>query len=98
MKNSRHVFWLLLLIVFIGCQEERPTEDYSYSKKVVIAKTKEVNRGGVFGGHVRYFVAFNDGYTKNTTFGYYTCLNVGDTVDFKYHLYREYWTWIPNCK
>jgi len=45
-------------------------------------------------------LAFSDGWTERTSFGYYSCLQIGDTIRFvKDEDKSDYWYKMnPNCK
>ena len=101
-KVSLGIISTLLLIALMlgvfGCKEQKPVELYSYSEKVVIAKTKEyressaLTRSAIF-----YVIAFNDGHTENVRFGGYSCINVGDTIKFRKHIKGEWDSMVLNC-
>ena len=61
--------------------------------KVLIAKNIEtVNATALSNGYTRYKLAFSDGWTERTTFGYYSCLKIGDTIIFvKDEGESDYW-------
>lgn len=95
MKN---VLMVLLLVIIFSCEERKPKE-IEYTQKVLIAKTIEEVSGDAFNrGYTRHLLAFNDGHTENTSFGYYSCLQIGDTVDFTREVGGWYWHMKPNCK
>jgi len=98
---SRYVFYTWLIICLASCsQKERPKPERVESLKVLIAKTTEtVNATALSSGYTNYKLAFSDGFTELTSFGYYTCLQIGDTVKFvKNKNQRDSWLKMkPNC-
>ena len=83
---------LIILIIFLSSCVEKPPVKIVHSKKVLIAKTIALDNG-------RYYclLAFNDGYTETTSFGYYSCLQIGDTVLFEKAENRTYWNMKAEC-
>lgn len=77
----------LTLILFVECRKKEPVEQYTYSEKIVIAKTKEIRKASaIVRSATFYVIAFNDGYTQDVRFGMYSCINIGDTINFKKHI------------
>ena len=68
------------------------------SKKVLIAKKEETPKVG--NHYTNYVLAFNDGHTVYTDFGFYSCLEIGDTINFvKNRGESDFWLIMkPNCK
>jgi len=87
----------LLAGVLSSCGELKKTPKAKIIKKerVLIDKIKTVSDS-----YTGFLLAFNDGYTKETTFGYYSCLQIGDTVLFvKNEGEADYWYKMkPDCK
>lgn len=100
-KNKICTLILLLALAFLLTQcinDNNEPKEIEYSKKVLIDKTIEVKSGrAIDRGYSRYLLAFNDGYTKSTSFGYYSCLKIGDTVTFEKEVGRIFWKMKPNC-
>lgn len=67
---KQHLFGLLLVFILSACVVKSNNE-YVIVEKIVIDKTKI---------HDEFYVAFSDGDDITTTYGFYTILNVGDTV------------------
>ncbi len=76
MKKSIKLTTLILLSTLFSCRQHTGTVKYQYTKKVIIAK-RISDRA--------YLVAFNDGEYVNIGFGWYSCVQVGDTVVFKHN-------------
>jgi hypothetical protein len=101
MNKLSYVFYLVLVVCLASCttKERKPIEKVE-SLKVLIAKTTEVRGGSALDrGYTKYLLAFSDGHTENTSFGWYTCLQVGDTVRFvKDKGDSDFWLVMkPNC-
>jgi len=78
MKN---ILFVSLIVLFTSCFGSEPI--IKSVKKVLVAKTVEpVNATALSSGYTDYVLAFNDGWTESTTFGYYNCLQIGDTIEF----------------
>ena len=94
------IYFLLIFLVVclaISCKQNEETREIKL--KVLIDKTKEtVSATALSSGKTTYLLAFNDGHTEKTTFGYYSCLNIGDTVSFVKGKNDVWWKMIPNCK
>lgn len=92
-------FCLVLSISLSSCFPERKEPKKVEVFKVLIAKNIEkVNATALSSGSTDYILAFDDGYTKYTSFGFYSCLQLGDTVKFTHN---EGGTWLymhPKCK
>ena len=93
---------IILSLAVYGCRDTpRPTLERIESLKVIVAKTTEtVNATSLSSGYTTYKLAFNDGWTSKTSFGFYSCLQVGDTVKFtKLKDDSDYWLRMePVCK
>ena len=78
MKNIlRNTLYIVLVAFITSCNNEPKREVIVCTYKTLIAKTIEYDENWTY-----YKFAFNDGTTKNTTFGYYSCLVIGDSVQF----------------
>lgn len=99
--HGKHLLYTLLVICLASCsQKERPKPEQVESLKVLVAKNIEtVNATALTSGYTRYMLAFSDGFTERTSFGYYSCLQIGDTVRFvKDKNESDYWYKMkPNC-
>ena len=98
---TSYTLYTVLVICLASCtQKERPKPKQVESLKVLMAKNIEtVNATALSGGYTRYILAFSDGWTERTSFGYYTCLKISDTIIFvkdegedDYYLIMK-----PNC-
>lgn len=101
MKKLSYVFYLVLVVCLASCtnKERKPIEKVE-SLKVLIAKKTETLSGSAFSeGYTKYLLAFSDGHTERTSFGWYSCLQVGDTVRFvKDKGDSDFWLVMkPNC-
>jgi hypothetical protein len=100
-RYINHLLYTLLFICLASCsQKERPNPKQVESLKVLMAKNIEtVNATALSSGYTRYMLAFSDGWTERTSFGYYTCLKIGDTIRFvKDENESDYWYEMkPNC-
>ena len=96
-----YTLYTLLVICLASCsQKERPKPKQIESLKVLMAKTTEtVNATALSNGYTNYKLAFRDGYTEKTSFGYYTCVQIGDTIKFiKDEGDSDFWLVMkPNC-
>jgi hypothetical protein len=91
MKNI--IIIILLSICTCACKNERPPRERVESLKAIVAKTIETeNATALSSGKTKYILAFHDGWTERTSFGFYSCLRVGDTVRFtKLVNESDYW-------
>lgn len=83
---------LLLIVggILVGCQIEAGHK-YEIQYKIVAAKTKETSDSRLY-----YLIAFTDGYTESTSYGFYNCLQIGDSVRF-YRGNLGGWKMDPKC-
>ena len=98
---TSYTLYTLLVICLASCsQKERPKPKQVESLKVLMAKNIEtVNATALSSGYTKYMLAFSDGYTEKTSFGYYTCLQISDTIRFvKDEGDSDFWLIMkPNC-
>lgn len=78
-------------LIITACKPgpERKTE---IQYKIVAAKTKETSDSRLY-----YLIAFTDGYTESTSYGFYNCLQIGDSVKFHKDGWGV-WRMKPKCK
>ena len=77
-KIIRNIIYILLVVFMFSCNNEpKKPVVIVCTYKTLIAKTIEYDENWTY-----YKFAFNDGTTRNTTFGYYSCLGIGDSVQF----------------
>lgn len=95
-----YALYTLLFICLASCNNKpREPKNIEQSYKIVIGKTTEIKDGSALDrGYTKYLLAFNDGYTENTSFGIYTCIKVNDTILFEKEEGRWFWDMKPNCK
>ena len=102
LKKPTTYFYIVLFICLASCIKKEQTKPKKIkSLKVLIAKTIETrNATALSSGFTNYKLAFNDGYTNTTSFGYYSCLQIGDTITFiKDEGDSDFWLIMkPNCK
>ena len=98
---SKLFLTLVTLILLVSCNQPKPSKPiYIETYKILIAKNIEtVNATALSSGYTKYLLAFNDGWTQKTSFGYYSCLKIGDTIKFtKKEGDADYWLrMLPNC-
>lgn len=94
-KYLNNLLYILLIFPFFSCLPEKSNKKKIEISKILIDKHIQINNGDT-----RYLLAFSDGWTEQTSFGYYSCLNIGDTVKFtKYEGDDDFWLkMIPNCE
>jgi hypothetical protein len=88
----KYIFFALIIFCFSSCKRVDPNkkpERKIFVYKVLIAKNIEYEE------QTHYALAFNDGTTEYTGFGFYSCLLIGDTVPFQKISY--YFTMKPEC-
>ena len=92
--------YLLILLISVSCSLKKEKVEVE-TFKILINKNIEVVSSTAFNnGFTLYVLAFDDGFTVQTTFGYYSCLEIGDTIRFvKNQNNEDYWYKMkPNCK
>lgn len=68
---------IFLILTITSCEVNTQNTNYDETYKKLINKTTfdKINKRV-------YTLAFDDGTTYNTSFGYYSCIEIGDTVLF----------------
>lgn len=83
----RNLAYVILLLAIVGCyRPQHKPKVYVYTKKQLVGKNVELADG-----RTRYVLGFHDGFTYYTTFGNYSCLNVGDSVEFERESDWPFW-------
>lgn len=98
MKEIARLF-IFFLVFLSSCNvEDRIIRKNEHIvKKILIAKTTNPQTSPLVG---KYVLAFNDGFTYNVKFGVYSCLKIGDTVNFNVFtsMGQEFYELKLNCK
>lgn len=98
----RFIIILITIGLFMSCEHKpKPIPETVEVNKILIAKSATVINATAFdNGYTKYLLAFNDGWTERTSFGFYSCLKVGDTILFtKDKGDDDYWLRMqPKCE
>jgi len=100
-KYGSYLICILVICLASCSQKENPNPKQVESLKVLVSKNIEtINATALSTGYTKYMLAFSDGWTERTSFGYYSCLQIGDTIRFvKDEDKSDYWYKMnPNCK